>query len=147
MWRCESKEQVSKLTLLYRGRTVKSKHWRCSVRKVFLKVLQYPQETPVLESIFKKTADLQTCNFIFKRPQRRCFPVNIAEFLILPILKNIWKRLPFIFFNGSLLREPKYLRCRLHYAVRLQGPSHRSGFCFKVGISCPKVSPNLHSKT
>ena len=58
MWRSESKEQVSKLTLLYRGRTVKSKHWRCSIRKVFLKVLQYPQETPVLESIFKKTADL-----------------------------------------------------------------------------------------
>ena len=36
-----------------------------------------------------------------------CFPVNIAEFLILPILKNIWKRLLFNFFNGSLLHGPK----------------------------------------
>ena len=48
-WRREIKEQAPQLTLLYRGRTVRSSHW-----KLFLKSLQYSQETPVLESIFKK---------------------------------------------------------------------------------------------
>ena len=35
------------------------------------------------------TVKLQTCNFIKKRPQHRCFPLNIAKFLRAPILKNI----------------------------------------------------------
>ena len=88
-WRRKIKEQATHLTLLYRGRTVRSSHRRwCCIRKLFLKILQYTQETPVLESIFKKGADLYTCNFIKKRPQHRCFPVNIAKFLILPILKK-----------------------------------------------------------
>ena len=49
---------VDFIALLYRGRTVRSSHRRCCIRKLFLKILQYPQETPVLESIFKKVADL-----------------------------------------------------------------------------------------
>ena len=53
-WRHEIKEQTPQLTLLYRGRTVR----RYCIRNLFLKFLQYPQETPVLESIFKKVADL-----------------------------------------------------------------------------------------
>ena len=56
-WRREIKEQAGQLTLLYRGRTVRSSHLRCSIRKLFLKILQYPQATPVLESIFEKVAD------------------------------------------------------------------------------------------
>ena len=57
------------------------------------------QETPVLEFIFRKVADLQACNIIKKRPQHRCFPVNIAKLLILPILKTICKQLLFNFFS------------------------------------------------
>ena len=57
-WRRKIKEQAPQLTLMYRGRTVRSSHRRCCIRKLFLKILQYPQETPVLESIFKKVADL-----------------------------------------------------------------------------------------
>ena len=34
---------------------------------------------------------LQTCNFIKKRFQHRCFPVNIAKLLRTTISKNIWK--------------------------------------------------------
>ena len=48
-WRREIKEQTPQLTLLYRGRTIRSSHRRCSRRKLFLKILQYPQETPVLK--------------------------------------------------------------------------------------------------
>ena len=72
MWRQEIKEQVPQLTL---------------------KIQQYPKETPVLESLFKKVAGLKARNFIKKRPQLRCFPVNILKFSRLPILKNICKQL------------------------------------------------------
>ena len=48
-------------------------------------------ETPVLESLFNKAAGLKVCNFIKKRLQHRCVPVNIAKFLGTPILKNIAK--------------------------------------------------------
>ena len=129
-WRREIKQQAPQLTLLYRDRTVRSSHWWYCIRKLLLKILQYPQETPVLEFIFKNVSDLQTCNFIKKRPQHRCFLVDITKILKLPILKNICKRLLFNFFNGSLLHGPKGLRSRLYDGVRLQGPSHRSSFCF-----------------
>ena len=33
------------------------------------------------EANLKNIADLKVCNFIKKRLQHRCFPVNIAEFL------------------------------------------------------------------
>ena len=52
LWRSQIKEQTSQLTLLYCDSTVRSSHWRCSIRKLFLKILQYPQQTPALESIF-----------------------------------------------------------------------------------------------
>ena len=56
-WRRESKEQEHQLTLLC-GRTVRSSHWRCCMRQLIFKILQYPQETPVSESIFLKSCDL-----------------------------------------------------------------------------------------
>ena len=33
-----------------------------------------------MESLFNKAAALQACNVTKKRPQHRCFPVNIAKF-------------------------------------------------------------------
>ena len=36
---------------------------------------------------------LKACNFIKKRLQYKCFPVNIADFLRTSILKNICERL------------------------------------------------------
>ena len=46
------------IDLPYRSRTARNSHRRCSIRMLFLKILQYPQETSVLESIFKKVAEL-----------------------------------------------------------------------------------------
>ena len=60
----------------------------------------------MLESLFKKVAGLKACNFIKKRPEHRCFPVNIAKFLILLNSKNNCERLLFDFYNGSLLHQP-----------------------------------------
>ena len=57
-WRHKIKKQTPQLPLLCHGRTVRSSHQRCCIRKLFLKILQYPQETPALESTFKKVEDL-----------------------------------------------------------------------------------------
>ena len=43
----------------------------------------------MLESLFNEVAGLQVCNFIKKRLQHWCFPMNIAKVLRTPILKNI----------------------------------------------------------
>ena len=84
----------------------------------------------MLESIFKNVAGLKACNFTKKRPEHRCFPVNIAKFLILLNSKNNCEGLLFDFFSGSLLHRPKGSKFRLYDGVRLQGPSHRSRFLF-----------------
>ena len=51
-------------------------------KKMLLKILQYLQENTCV-GVF------QACNFIKKRLQCRCFPVNIAKFLRTLIFKNI----------------------------------------------------------
>ena len=127
-WRREIKSETPMLISLYCGWTVRSSHRRFSVKKLFLKSSQCPQETPVLESLFKNVADLKAWNFIKKRPQNRCSPVNIAKCLILLISKIIGERLLFGFFNGSLLHRPKGSRSRLYDGVGLQGLTHRSSF-------------------
>ena len=46
----------------------------------------------MLKSLLNKGAGRKVCNFIKKRLQHRCFPVNIGKFLRTPILKNICVR-------------------------------------------------------
>ena len=70
------------------------------------------------DSLLKNVAGLKACNFIKKRPQNRCFPVNIAKFLILLTSEIICGRQLFDFFNGSLLHRPKGSRARLYDGVR-----------------------------
>ena len=48
---------------------------------MFLIVLQYLQETPVLQLSFNIVARLEACNCIKKRLQHRHFLVNIAKIL------------------------------------------------------------------
>ena len=58
---------------------------------LLLKTPQYLQENTFSGVFF---IDLSACNFIKKRFQHTCFPVNIARFLRTPTLKNICERLP-----------------------------------------------------
>ena len=51
------------------------------LKRLLLKISQYPQEKPELEPLFKKVTGLKACNFIKKRPQHRFFPMNIEKFL------------------------------------------------------------------
>ena len=48
-----------------------------------MKISQYSQETPVMKSLLNKVAGRKACKFLKMRPQHRCFPVNIAKFLML----------------------------------------------------------------
>ena len=66
---------------------------RCSIKKLFLKILQYSKSCKILQIFFNENVGLQSCNFFKKRLQHRCFPVNIAKFLRTPVLKNICQRL------------------------------------------------------
>ena len=62
---------------------------RCSSKQLLLKfVCNIHRKTPVLESLFNKIPDLQACNFIKKRLQHSCFPVNIAKFLKIPFTEH-----------------------------------------------------------
>ena len=47
----------------------------------------------MLESVFKKGKSLKARNFVKKTVQNRCFPVKIAKFSKIPILKNVYERL------------------------------------------------------
>ena len=67
--------------------------FRVLFRSCSLKFRNIHKKTPVLESLFNKVVGREACNFIKKRLQHRCFPMNIAKFLRTPILKNIYKRL------------------------------------------------------
>ena len=55
---------------------------------IFLRISQYSQKTPVLESFFNKVAGQKACNFIKKELQSRCFLVNVAKFLRATFLQN-----------------------------------------------------------
>ena len=125
-------------------------------KKLLLKLSQYPLEIFVLESLFQKVAGLKACIFIKKKPQYRCFPVNIAKFLRLPISKIICDRLLWTVFNGSLSHGSKGSRFKLYDVVRIQDPSHRpSFFVFKsasfvlnrVPISVWKPKKNTFDKS
>ena len=93
-WRREIKEQALQLTLLYCGRTVRSSHRRFCIKKAVLKAVLYKKL-----ALFKNVTGLKACNYIKRRPQHRCFPVNITTFLRLSISKNIWELLLFDCFE------------------------------------------------
>ena len=54
---------------------------RCCVQKLLLKLRTELTGKYQCRSLFNKVAGLQTCNFIKKRLQDSCFPVNVAKFL------------------------------------------------------------------
>ena len=66
---------------------------RCSEKKLLLKLCPEFTGKHQCQSLFNKVAGLQTYNFIKKRCQQRCFPVNFVKFLGTPILKNIHEQL------------------------------------------------------
>ena len=62
-------------------------HRRCSVKKVFLKILQHSQH--LCQSLFfNKVAGLSLASLLKKRLWHRCFPVNFVKFLRTPFFNR-----------------------------------------------------------
>ena len=106
-----------------------SSHRRLLYKKAIFKNFAISTGNTCVGVCFWKSCRPSDLEHFKKGPQHRCFPVNIAKFLI-PILKNICKQCLFNFFNVSLLHRPKALRSRLYDSIRHQGPSYRYSFCF-----------------
>ena len=71
----------------------------CSTKKLFLKILGYSQEDTCVGVSFLITLQAFSHAILLKRDlQHRCLPVNIAQFLRTPVLKNtcelIFERFP-----------------------------------------------------
>ena len=103
----------------------------CSVKKVFLQILQNSQEKHLWQSLFfNKVAGLRPATLLKKRLWHRCFPVNFAKFLRTPFLtEHLWwlllykcgyiKQLQehFLFYSTTTIRD---FRCKtLHIPTYL----------------------------
>ena len=59
---------------------IKSSHWECSVKNVFLKILRnYQGSTCARESFFHKVSGLRCAIRLNKALRHRCFPVNFEH--------------------------------------------------------------------
>ena len=67
-----------------------SSHQRCSIKKLFLKILQYSQENTCVGVSLITFQDEIPAN-TFKRLQHRCVPVSIAKILRTPIFEESLK--------------------------------------------------------
>ena len=84
-WRGKIKEQTPQLVLLYCGRTVKTSHRRCSIKKAVLKNFAiFTGKHPCWGLLLIKFKPFK------KEIPTLIFPVDTAKFLRKPILKNIW---------------------------------------------------------
>ena len=102
----------------------------------FFKVL--PKEKSNLKSACKKISlaiVLKACNFIKKRLQHRCFPMNISKLLRTTILKNNSKRLLqcfcFTLFPGFfvLLGTHKVQMCFKYFSKAQSKMRHSIAIC------------------
>ena len=84
---------------------IRSSHWSCLIKKMFLKVLHYSQEnTCVRISFLNKVTGLPAWNFVRKRHQHLRFHVNLAKFQRTHIFKNICENC-FWFVSRHFLRS------------------------------------------
>ena len=67
--------------------------------------------------------DFSPATFLKKEIATQVISVDIAKFLRLPTLKDIFEWLVFDYFNGSLIHRPNDWRSIFYDCVRLQGPS------------------------
>ena len=79
--------------------------WEVFYKKAVIKNFAIFTGKHLCWDLFLLKLHLKACNFIKKRLQPRCLPVNIAKFLKTAIFKNINEQLPLIFdknFNQIL---------------------------------------------
>ena len=74
---------------LIQSNLFRSSHQTCSIKKVFLKVSQNPQQNTSARVCFNKVVGLRPAILIKKRLWHRCFPVNFVKFFGILFLQNI----------------------------------------------------------
>ena len=105
---------------------------RCSIKKTLLKNFATFTEKHLCWILFiNKNPGLQTCNFIKKRLQHRCFLDSTAKFFRTTILKNICERLLLRVFLLMLVWTFSYMN-------KLHGKS-RGRFKNKTKNTIPKL--------
>ena len=75
------------------------------------------------QSLFNKVLGLQSCNFIKKRLQHSCFPVNIMKFLRTPLfIEHLWWLLLNFLQNLLIISQQGFSQkfLRSHFLVQLQ---------------------------
>ena len=80
----------------------RSRHRRCSVKKVFLEIVQNSQENTCVGVSFLiklQASGLRPATLLKKRVWRKCFPVNFAKFLGIPFLQSSSGRLLLSFLH------------------------------------------------
>ena len=83
---------------------------------------------------------LQTRNFIKKRLQHRCFPVNIAKFLGIAILKNICQQLFFrSWYRGNCSQQGRRLDVMKNFAKFIGNICIRVPFVKVAGLQSAKL--------
>ena len=104
------------------------------------KIRNIYRKTPVLESPFNRLSGCKTCNFLKKRLRHRCFPLNIAKFLRVPILMKICEQLLLLF----LLLTVNISSYGLVSALNSLGILQRSSSMFKeFSLGCLVVGSSL----
>ena len=95
------------------------------------KFRNFHRKAPVSEPLFNKVALFWVCNFIKKKLQHRCFPVNFVKFLRIPFFTEHLRWLILSFMRCNF--EPKiFLEC----ALSLSFPGRFPFFlCKTLGIN------------
>ena len=88
--------------------------------KMFLKCSNIHRKTTSLECLFNKVTGLQLWTLLKKRPQHRCFPVNIAKFLKTGFfIQHLWWLLLMYYQTPVVLMEPTPLTVRHRKVILL----------------------------
>ena len=70
---------------------IRSSHQGCSVKKVFLEILQNSEENTCARASFLIVSGLRPSTLLKKRLWHKCFPVTFAKFLRTPFLnEHLW---------------------------------------------------------
>ena len=74
--------------LIFLRRSVWAVVRTCSSKEVFLKISKISKENSCVEIFLNKVTGLQSCNFIKKKLQHRCFCMKFPKFLITSFLQS-----------------------------------------------------------
>ena len=93
-----------KILFVYQHSNPEAATQRCSIKKVFLEILENSQENTSVRVSFLIKLQTALATLLKRRLWHRCFPVNFAKFLRAPfVTEHLWWLLLLISFNLLLV--------------------------------------------